>query len=557
MFSLRPYQQEALKAIVDAEASGISKQLLVLPTGSGKTVIFSYLPIIRKESTPMLVLAHREELLQQAKDKIELSNPDLIVEIEQAEKHAGNVDVVIASVPTLGRNKSERIKKFSKNYFKTIVVDEAHHAAAPSYRRILDYFKSIILLGVTATPQRSDSTRLIDVFQEIVYYKTIQDLIEQGYLTRLIGYRIKTNTDLTSVEVNDGDFVQSQLEDAVNNSKRNALIVATYKELCSKRKTVIFAAGVQHAKDLAKTFKKNKINASVILGETESEDRSTILQNFKNGSIPVLINVGVLTEGFDEPSIQAIILARPTKSNLLYTQIVGRGTRIDDQKDNCLIVDIADATKGKKPIGLPTLLGLPPDFNLNGQDLLEVAEQYKELEYKAPIRALACLTTEDIELQFKEINLFLPVPPSQVVLEYSKLIWAELSENKFRLSINDNETLTISQDTLSRWQVVYFNTSNNNKQLLGKAKDMREAFAASDAWIQENRSSSLTLLDSSASWRADAPTLAQSKVLKRIGIAITPTMTKGMASQIISKYYEENPKPLWLQNKIANNKKKW
>ena len=165
---LRPYQQEALASMLEAESNGISKQLVVLPTGAGKTVLFAQLPIMRKDSLPMLVLAHRSELLIQAKDKIEIINKDLSVGIEQAENKAGYVDVVIASVPTLGRESSSRIEKYPKNYFKTIVVDEAHHAAAPSYRRILDYFTPELLLGVTATPQRSDSVRLIDVFQEIV-----------------------------------------------------------------------------------------------------------------------------------------------------------------------------------------------------------------------------------------------------------------------------------------------------------------------------------------------------------------------------------------------------
>ncbi len=555
MFTLRPYQQEALDTIIQSESNGISKQLVVLPTGAGKTVIFSHLPIVRPNSTPMLVLAHREELLHQAKSKIEASNPNLVVEIEQAENYANHVDVVVASVATLGRNNSDRIKRFPKEYFNSIIIDEAHHAAAPSYRRVLDHFDSNFVLGVTATPQRSDSTRLIDVFQEIVYYKTIQDLIEQGYLTRLVGYRIKTNTDLTSVEVNDGDFIQSQLEDAVNNPVRNATIVASYLELCKERKTIIFAAGVQHAKDLALSFKKANVDSQVILGETSSEDRRTILQNFKNGTVPVLINVGVLTEGFDEPSVQAIILARPTKSNLLYTQIVGRGTRIDDNKDNCIIVDISDTTKGKKPIGLPTLLGLPPDFDLNGQDLLEVAKAYKELEYKSPTRAMQCMSPDDIQLQFNQVNLFMPVPPNQVVLQYSKLIWTEMSENMFRLTINDSESLTIYEDTLGRWTVEYYSNYKKHKQILGHTNDMREAFASSDAWIQEHRSSSLALLDSNAAWRSDSPTPAQAKALKRIGIAVTNEMTKGMASQILSKYYEEHPRPAWLQNKISQGKR--
>ena len=553
MIVLRPYQTEALEAVLSSEAKGISKQLIVLPTGSGKTVIFSHLPMIRKESTPMLVIAHRAELLHQAKNKIQQMNPNLIVEIEQAQNIAGKVDVVVASVPTMGRANSDRIEKFSKDYFKTIIIDEAHHAAAPTYRRIVDYFQPNLLLGVTATPQRSDSTRLIDVFQEIVYYKTIEDLIKQGWLTRLVGYRIKTETDLTEIEVSDGDFVQSQLQDAVNNPKRNASIVAAYQEICKERKTLVFAAGVQHAKDLALSFTKNSIVTEVILGETPDEERSTILQKFRNNEIKVLINVGVLTEGFDEPSVQAIILARPTKSTLLYTQVVGRGTRLDEGKENCLIIDISDTTKGKKPIGLPTLLGLPPDFDLNGQDLVDIAEEYKSLEYLSPARAMQCLSSEDIILQYKQVNLFMPVPPNKVVLQYSKLIWSEISDNLYRLTINNHESLSIYQDTLGRWTVEYYDVNKKYKQTLVYQPDMRQAFVSSDVWIQDNRSEALTLLDSNAAWRADGPTPAQSKFLKSRGIAVTPEMTKGFASQIISNIIENDPQ----EKKKAEQRAYW
>jgi ATP-dependent helicase IRC3 len=554
MTQLRDYQQEALNAILSFKKRGVCKQLIVLPTGSGKTVIFSQIPRIDSSLVPMLVLAHRSELLQQAKEKIGLYNPELVIEIEQAENVAGNVDIVVASVQTLGRSDSDRIFRFDPNYFKSIVIDEAHHAAAPSYKKIIDYFNPSFLLGVTATPQRGDSTRLVDVFQEIVYYKTIKDLIKQGWLAKLVGYRITTNVDLTNVEVNDGDFIQSQLEDAVNNNHRNKLVVDTYMELCRSKKTLVFAAGINHAKKLLEQFKKSGVFCDLIVGETPQQERHTILQNFRNGTLPVLINVGVLTEGFDEPSIQAIILARPTKSNLLYTQIVGRGTRTHKDKDNCLIVDICDVTKGKKPLGLPTLLGLPPDFNLQGKDLLEVAEQHEKLQQISPVRANRCLNPDDIKINFQEIDLFMPVPPSYTVMQYSKLIWSELSENVYRLMVNDEETLTINQDALGRWTVLYHTNTNNYSQNLGNVTDIRQAFAASDAWVQEHRPSSLSLLDSAAAWRSDSPTPSQIRALKKIGITPTPEMTKGFVSQILSKHYEKNPRPAWLQKKIKSKK---
>jgi ATP-dependent helicase IRC3 len=552
---LRPYQQEALDAINTFSDKGINRQLVVLPTGAGKTVIFSHLPQTKSNSLPMLVLAHRAELLYQAKEKIGWSNPELDIQIEQADNVAGHCDVVVASVPTLGRAESERILKYPRDYFKSIVIDEAHHAAAPTYRRILDYFNPSFLLGVTATPQRSDNTRLTDVFDEIVYYKTIQDLIEDGYLCSLVGYRIKTDTDISGVATNEGDYVASQLEDVIDTPQRNAHIVAAYNNLVPESKAIVFCAGVKHANNLASSFTSAKIATEVILGDVDTDTRSNILTRFKNGQTKVIVNVGVLTEGFDEPTIETIILARPTRSTLLYTQIVGRGTRLYKGKPHCTILDFADTTKGRKPIGLPSLLGLPPEFDLQGQSLTEVAKKYKELEDYCPGEAVRVLDPNDIELAYKRINLFMPPPPNEFVQQYSRYVWAEIAENTFHLGVNANNSLRIYIDALGRWVVEfhYHTLDKNETHVLGYPEDMRESFVRADRWITNNFDSKL--IESDAAWRSDGPSDAQRKLLKRIGVPVTSDMTKGTASQIISKYYEANPRPAWLDNKVKRRSK--
>ena len=557
MLSLRPYQEEALRSINSFSEKGINKQLVVLPTGSGKTVIFSHLTQFKQNSLPMLVLAHRSELLYQAKEKISWSNPELDIQIEQADNVAGYCDVVVASVPTLGRAESERILKYPKDYFKSIVIDEAHHAAAPTYRRILDYFNAPFVLGVTATPQRSDNTRLTDVFDEIVYYKTIQDLIEDGYLCSLVGYRIKTDTDISGVATNEGDYVASQLEDAIDTPERNAHIVAAYNSLVPESKAIVFCAGVKHANNLATSFASAQIKTEVILGATDSDSRRDILARFRMGTTKVLINVGVLTEGFDEPTIETIILARPTRSTLLYTQIVGRGTRLHEGKPHCTILDFADTTRGKKPIGLPSLLGLPPEFDLQGQDLIEVAKKYKELEDYCPGEAVRVLDPNDIELAYKRINLFMPPPPNEFVQQYSRFVWAEVAENDYHLGVDNYNSFRIYTDTLGRWVVEHRQRTLDGLQvkLLGHPEDMRDAFVRSDRWIMAKFDTNL--LESDAAWRADGPTDAQRKLLKRIGVPVTSDMTKGTASQIIGKYYESNPRPAWLDKRIKTTRSKW
>ena len=556
--TLRPYQEEALEAVREYYAKGVTRQLIVLPTGAGKTVIFSHLPQAMQElSVPMLVLAHRAELLTQAKTKIGWSNPDLDIQIEQAENVAGHCDVVVASVPTLGRAESERILKYPKDYFKAIIIDEAHHAAAPTYRRILDYFNPHLLVGVTATPQRSDKTRLTDVFDEIVYYKTIQDLIEEKWLCPLVGYRINTDTDISGVATNEGDYIASQLEDVIDNPVRNATIVAAYNNLVPGSKAIVFCAGVKHARNVALSFGQAKVPTEIILGETDADEREAIYQRFAAGETRIIVNVGVLTEGFDEPSVETIILARPTRSTLLYTQIVGRGTRLNESKAHCTVIDIADTTKGKKPLGLPSLLGLPPDFDLQGQDLVEVAKKYKELEEFCPGEAVRVLAPEDIELAYKRINLFMPPPPNEFAQQYSRLVWAEVAENEFHLGVNDFNSFRIYVDALGRWCVEhhYHDGAKRESKVLGYPADMHDAFMRADRWIMSRYDTSL--LDSTAAWRSDGPTDAQKKLLKRIGVPLTADMTKGTASQIISKYYEANPRPQWLSNRIQRSKSRW
>jgi len=554
---LRNYQQEALDAMLKAERSGIKKQLVVLPTGAGKTVLFAHLPIVRNDSLPMLVLAHRTELLQQAKNKIESMNPELSVGIEKAESKAGKADVVVASVQTLGRGNSNRIEGFEQDYFKTIIIDEAHHAAASSYQKILNYFNSDYVLGVTATPQRSDSVRLVDTFDEIVYYKSIEDLINDGWLCPLIGYRVKTDTDISDVEITNGDYRQEQLAEAIDNPTRNTCIVNAFLDLASDKKTVIFAANIAHARNLASSFAaQTRTEVRVVLGETPDEEREQILKDFKSGKVQVIINVGVLTEGFDEPSIQAIILARPTRSTLLYTQIVGRGTRLNEGKPNCIIIDIADATKGKKPVSLPTLLGLPPDFDLQGQSFTEVAKEFEKLKDFCPGMATQVLNPEDIRNSYKEINLFMPPPPNPAIVEYSKFVWAEIGPEQFQLNLSSVDSMQIYYDALGRW-VAQIKARSGDKYIytpIGHAANLRTVFARTDEWIRKNRPMTITLIDADALWRKDSPTDKQVKLLRRIGVPITSELTKGMASQIISKYYEDNPKPVWLERKIASKK---
>lgn len=554
---LRQYQEQALEAIVAAEARGIKRQLVVLPTGAGKTVIFSSIYRYRSNSLPVLVLAHRDELLDQAADKFLMTNSDLKISKEQASNYADlDSDVVVASIATLGRTGSKRLERFDPSHFKVIVVDEAHHAAANSYKNVLSYFKPDLVVGVTATPQRGDNVRLDDVFDEVVFYRSMLDLMEQQYLAPLRGYRVQSSTDISSVATRAGDYVESELTKAIDTPERNQLLLKAYNDLCQDRPTLIFASTVDHANSIAETFGRQKIQVGTIFGTTSFRDRSDIFQRFRYRELPVIVNVGVLTEGFDEPCIEAIIFGRPTRSPLLYTQIVGRGTRksSDNEKKNCLIIDVADVTVGKRPVGLPSLLGMPPDYDLEGEELTEAYAKFKKLEALSPEHAADVRSDADIELAYKEIDLFKPPKPSQVVLEHSQFIWSEICDTEYWISPDSLVRISLIQNALGTWEIAKHHT-DFGKETLATEGNITAAFSCADGYIKSNFKD-WKLLDSEAPWRSDGPTEKQRKFLKRIGIKVTSDMTKGDASQIISKYIEEHPRTFAQRKAIENAKRK-
>jgi len=559
---LRDYQEDCLAAIRNALDKGITRQLIVIPTGGGKTYLFSHIPSHVLEG-PMLVLAHREELLQQAKNTVLSIQPNANVSIEQGENFADETsDVVIASVPTLGRDGSDRIERFDKNYFKTIVIDEAHHSTASTYARILDYFEPELQIGVTATPQRSDKQRLLDVFDEIVYFRTIQDMIKEGYLVDMRGYRIPTDVDISSVTTRSGDYAIGELSEAINTDSRNKIAVEAYKDIANDKKTITFCADVAHAYSMDKAFRDAGIASAVVVGTTPKDERKEIFQEFAEGNIKVLHNVGVATEGFDEPSIECVLFARPTKSAVLYTQSLGRGLRLHPGKENCIVIDLADATKGKKPVGLPTLMGLPPDFDSEGEELTEVAQKFVELEEKSPEEAARVRSVKDIKEAWEHIDLFTPPPVNEELLEYTEFIWMETSNDKYVLNVAPNEKLTITGDALGRY-AVDLHMRGKSYRLGGEGyvcKSMGEAFSRTDKWVKKNRNDKLNLLDARAQWRAGEPTEKQLKFLQRKNLPVTKDLTRGQASRMIDEYIKRNPKPekpAWLQRKIEAQRKGW
>ena len=331
---LRPYQQEAREA-VEHQWREVDRTLLVLPTGCGKTIVFASVTADRVSAGDrVLILAHRGELLEQAADKLRQA-VGLGCAVEKAgESCLGSwYRVVVGSVQTLMRE--QRLEQFPPDYFGTIVIDEAHHAVSDSYRRILDHFSDAKVLGVTATPDRGDMRDLGAVFEPLAYEYTLPRAIREGYLTPIQALTVPLTLDISGVSMQSGDFKASEIDTALDPYLEQ--IAGEMAQLCADRKTVVFLPLVKTSQKFRDILNGHGFRAAEVNGE--STDRAEVLADFDAGKYNVLCNSMLLTEGWDCPSVDCVVVLRPTKVRGLYCQMVGRGTRLSPGKGNLLLLD--------------------------------------------------------------------------------------------------------------------------------------------------------------------------------------------------------------------------
>ena len=334
---LRPYQKEAEAAILEQWASGVRQTLLVLPTGCGKTIVFCKLTEdVVSEGDRVLIMAHRGELLDQAADKM-LKATGLHCAVEKAEETClGSwFRVTVGSVQTLMREK--RLEQFAPDYFDTIIVDEAHHCLSESYQRVLNHFSNAKVLGVTATPDRGDMRNLGQYFDSLAYEYSLPRAIREGYLSPIKALSIPLKLDLSSVGVQSGDFKAGDLGTALDPYLHS--IADEMLKHCADRKTVVFLPLVATSQKFRDILNQKGFRAAEVNGN--SPDRAQIQEDFAVGKYNVLCNSMLLTEGWDCPSVDCVVVLRPTKVRSLYCQMVGRGTRLSPEtgKDHLLLLD--------------------------------------------------------------------------------------------------------------------------------------------------------------------------------------------------------------------------
>ena len=332
---LRPYQQQARDRIHAEWDAGHTRTLLVLPTGTGKTIVFASVAADQvRAGDRVLILAHWGELLEQAADKLQRST-GLVSAVEKAESTCLDswFRVVVGSVQTLQR--TARLERFPQDYFGTIIIDEAHHAITDGYRRILDYFGSAKVLGVTATPDRGDMRNLGEVFDSLAYEYKLTDAIKEGYLCKIMAQTIPLQLDISGVALSGGDYAVGDLGTALDPYLEQ--IAAEMAQRCKGRKTVVFLPLIRTSQKFRDLLNAHGFRAAEVNGQ--SDDRRQVLADFDAGKYNVLCNSMLLTEGWDCPSVDCVVVLRPTKVRSLYSQMVGRGTRLAPGKTDLLLLD--------------------------------------------------------------------------------------------------------------------------------------------------------------------------------------------------------------------------
>jgi superfamily II DNA or RNA helicase len=365
--ALRQYQVDAINRTLEAEKRGIRKQLGVAATGLGKTIVFASLA--RRMNCRTLVLAHRDELVSQAVDKIRGQWPEASIGIVKAELNQVDRDVVVASVQTLAR--PNRLRSliggdgfFARQLFGLVVADEAHHYRSEQWGAVLKALRAgepdgPLLLGVTATPDRGDGLGLSDVFDEVTWSYDILWGIRSGYLCDVRGKRVTIDTlDLKGVRTRHGDYAEGDLGARLMNAGAPAAIARAWMEHASDRRTIVFTPTVATADAVAWELAALGVSAAMVSGKTPLDERRKILADFESGAVQVVANCAVLTEGYDNPRVDCIVVARPTKSRALYTQMVGRGTRRHPDKKDLLVLDVVGVSEEHSLITVPSLFGI-------------------------------------------------------------------------------------------------------------------------------------------------------------------------------------------------------
>lgn len=509
------------------------RQLVVLPTGTGKTVVFCHLAKVMAART--LILVHRDELLQQAIEKIRMVWPEAVVGVVKGRQNQLDAGAIAASVQTLVR----KDRRAQLPPFELVIVDEAHHYVAHQYREVLGDLGAWredgpLVVGFTATPQRGDKVGLQRVFQKVAFHRSILSMIRQGYLCDLKGIQVRAEFDLDDVKTVAGDYDEQDLARVVNQPWFNDLVVDAYRKHAEGRQAIAFACSVDHATELAGRFMSAGIAAGVVHGRLNGRERHAILESFRKQDIQVLSNCELLTEGFDAPEVSAVLLARPTKSQALYTQMVGRGIRLFPGKAECMVLDFV----GNSQHGL---MSLPALFGLKAKDLASKGGSVEKAAATADRtddsgRTVAVAGTSISDWTSEAVDLF----------NRSRLRWLPVDDGAMVLLGGEAGNVFLVQVERG-WRAVTTSRAGQRRDLAGQPLQIGYAQGVAEDWIRQQGKVGLT--NRSASWRSKPMSQGQEEVAQRYGIAVSPDMTQGEASDLMTIHFAR-----WELHKIRTGR---
>lgn len=553
--NIRPYINTCVNKILERREAGIRTQLISMATGLGKTVAFASMPEHAPRGSQSIVIAHREELIDQAADKMAKRNPGLSIGVEMANRRAdGREDIIVGSVQTM---QGKRLEKFNPAKVCWLTIDEAHHAPAKSYLDLIDHFMVnpfTTLLGFTATPNRADGVHWNEVFEEVVYHYGMLEGIEDGWLSDVHGFMLKTDTDISGVGSSNGDFKKNEMARAVNTPARNERIVKGWIQYCWPRQTIIFTEDVQHAKDLSAAFRRQNITSAAIWGD--DPDRSAKLAAYRRGEIMVLLNCQILIEGFDMWQVECIIPAFPTKSQSKLIQEVGRGTRLqfdidnlvewrrlgrlkDTDKTNCLVMDPVDVLGRHSLATLPSLFGLSPKLDLQGQSVVAATKAIKAALGRFPQADVSGLEAiSDLETYVRRAELW-KIRFAEEVAGFSELQWTKRGDGQYRILLPKNDYFRIDEDLVGKFEV-----NGSLKELTYRSErvaTLAEAVALVEKTITTNAPEHLILLGREQRWMKAPISKGQREQLIKLRVPHSEIakMNRGAAATYITSRFNK------------------
>lgn len=523
-----------------------------------------------ERATQTLILAHRRELVEQAARHCTNAYPSKVVEVDMANSRASGVaDITIASVASL--QKEERLAKYNPDNFKLVLVDEAHHIVAPGYMKVLHHFGlstknhySPNLVGVSATFSRFDGVKLGAAIDEIVYHKDYVDMIDEKWLTGVMFTTVKSTADIRGVRSLGarGDFVSSELSQAVNTDQVNDVTVRAWLAKAAERKsTLVFCVDLSHVTGLTSKFRQYGLDARFVTGDTHKIERGEILDAFKRGEFPVLLNCGVFTEGTDIPNIDCVLLARPTRSRNLLVQMIGRGMRLHKSKENCHIIDMV-ASLETGIVTVPTLFGLDPGELISNATInhLDSIKERKEAEntrhqqaYEgAPIPLPEGMPQKVVFTEYESVfDLISDTSGERHINTLTHNAWVQVGPNKYVLSGDGGSYLRLEKDSTAKpdsalWRTFVIRrlpsgTASKSPYAapreLFKAATFSDAVHGADKWAGERFPH--FIISRKQPWRSAQPTKGQLDFLNKLrpkdDQLTANDLTKGRAADMITK----------------------